>query len=61
MHESGFTAITACNLIPRISHLTTPGARAKGGKMRDPGNEVVLHDDGACVTCIIYQRVVAAG
>ena len=37
------------------------GREQKGGKMRDPGNEVVLHDDGTCVMCIIYQKVVAAG
>ena len=37
------------NLVPRVSHLTTPwGERgelsslASCGKMRDPGNEVVL-------------------
>ena len=30
---------TNCNLVPRVSHLPAP---LRGGKMRDPGNEVAL-------------------
>ena len=32
----------ACNLVPRVSHLPATEARGGGGKMRDPGNEVVM-------------------
>ena len=51
MCQSGFTSVTAFNLVPRVPHLTAPGASAGGGKMRDPGNEVVLHGDGTCAMC----------
>ena len=33
------------NLVPRVSHLTPLLARPRGGKMRDPGNEVVFSPD----------------
>ena len=32
------------NLVPRVSHLPAPWSeRGESGKMRDPGNEVVLN------------------
>ena len=30
------------NLVSRVSHLTAPWGERGGGKMKDPGNEVVM-------------------
>ena len=36
--------IIHANFVPRVSHLPAPWSeREGGGKMRDPGNEVVIH------------------
>ena len=37
----------SANLIPRVSHLTTSEANTPGGgKIRDPGNEVDIQEEG---------------
>ena len=47
------------NLVPRVSHLPPPSLAPGGGKMRDPGNEVVydpgIDNPGPSVAIAIMQ------
>ena len=44
------------NLVPRVSHLTTPWG-GTGGKMRDSGNEVEITDNQFFLASLCYRSV----